>query len=206
MANKKSIPEKPKKRYHVQFSLTSLFLSGIGGIFILIWVFALGIIVGRGFLNDRMEGFFGSASKTEIDEQASKPDYAPRIKEEELTFYNRLTDTERIVQHNPPAQSPPEKKFKPQQKSAPAQKVQDTNASYSVQVASLNNKGKTKQVVERLRKAGYPAYSSETNINGKAYYRIRCGPFPDADQAERIAARLKEEEGFKPFIVHPHTK
>jgi len=206
MANKKSVPEKPKKRYALQFSLTSLLFSGMGCIFILAWVFALGIMVGRGFLPERMEGFWGSKGKAASNKQGNKADHAPRIKEEELTFYNELIDTKSKPRSEPPPQAPRKELLNPPKKMKTAQEAQDKAGTYSVQVASLKNRGGTEQMVERLIKAGYPAYYSKTLIKGEVYYRVRCGPFPNADQAKSLAARLSEKEGFKPFIVYPHSE
>ncbi len=205
MANKKSVPEKPKKGYVLQFSLTSLLFSGTGCMFILIWVFALGIMVGRGFLPDRMEGFWGFKGKAASNKQGNKADHAPPIKEEELTFYNQLIDTKSKPRSQPPPQAPRKEPSNPPKKMETAQEAQDKDGNYSVQVASLNDRGRTEQMVERLIKAGYPAYSYKTLINGKVYYRVRCGPFPNAEQAKNLAARLSEKEGFKPFIVYPHS-
>lgn len=206
MANKKSVPEKPKKRYLLQFSLTSLLFSGMGCIFILAWVFALGIMVGRGFLPDRMEGLWGFKGKAASDKQGNKADHAPRIKEEELTFYNQLTDAKPKPRSEPPPQEPREEMPNPPKKMKTAQEVQDKDGNYSVQVASLKDRGRTEQMVERLIKAGYPAYSYKTFIKGEEYYRVRCGPLSSADQAKSLAARLSEKEGFKPFIVYPHSE
>jgi cell division septation protein DedD len=205
MANKQSVPEKPKKRHLLQFSLTSLLISGMGCIFILAWVFALGIMVGRGLLPDKMEGFWGSKEKAASDKQGNEADHEPRIKEEELTFYNRLTDTEGPAKREPSPQAPREEQLKPPKKTTP-QEAQGKDGGYNVQVAALNDRGRTEQLVERLSKAGYPAYYYKTLINGKVYYRVRCGPFPNADQARKLAARLSEKERFKPFIVYPHSK
>jgi cell division septation protein DedD len=94
----------------------------------------------------------------------------------------------------------------PAKKMKTAQEVQDKDGNYSVQVASLKDRGRTEQMVERLIKAGYPAYSYKTFIKGEAYYRVRCGPLSSADQAKSLAARLSEKEGFKPFIVYPHSE
>jgi cell division protein FtsN len=206
MANKKSVPEKPKKGYVLQFSLTSLLFSGIGCIFILIWVFALGIMVGRGFLPDSMEGFWGFKGKAASDKQVSKANPVPLMKEEELTFYDRLTDTKRAARNDLSPQAPRKEPPNPPKKMETAQEAQDKHGNYSVQVASLNDKRRTEQMVERLIKAGYPAYSYKTLINGAVYYRVRCGPFHTAEQAKNLAATLSEKEGFKPFIVYPHSE
>jgi cell division septation protein DedD len=206
MANKKSEPEKPKKRYVIQFSTMSLLLSGIGCIFILVWVFALGIMVGSGLLPDSMEGFLAFKEKAVNDEQGNKAEHVKLIKEEELTFYDQLIDNTSKDRTEPPAQAPRKDQAKPAERMKMAHERQDKAGSYRVQVAALNDRKKTEEMVARLLKAGYPAYYYKTLINGVVYYRIRCGQFSSADQAKRIAERLSEQEGFKPFIVYPNRE
>lgn len=206
MANKKSSQEKPKKRYVFQLSLTSLLFSGIGCIFILVWVFALGIMVGRGFLPRSMEGFWFFKNKAVSDEQGNKAKHVPLIKEEELTFYNQLTDKKPKTRSEPQPQAPPREQVRPPKRVKSAQEEAEKAGKYRVQVASLKDKGKAEEMVERLIKAGYPAYYYKALINGTAYYRIRCGPFTSVDQAKSFAARLIEKEGFKPFIVYPDSQ
>jgi cell division protein FtsN len=206
MANKKSVPEKPKRGYVLQFSLPSLLFSVIGCIFILVWVFALGIMVGRGFLPERMEGLWGSKGQAVNDKRGTKANHVPLIKEEELSFYNRLTDTKSLTRSEPPAQAPREERPEPSKKMNMAQEFPDKLGGYHVQVAALKDREKTEQMVEGLIKAGYPAYYSKTLIKGEVYYRVRCGPLSNADQAKSLAARLSEKEGFKPFIVYSRSE
>jgi hypothetical protein len=205
MANKKSSPDKPKKRYIFEFSLTSLLFSGIGCIFILVWVFALGIMVGRGFLPRSMEGFWFFKGKEVSEEKGKKAKQVPLIKEEDLTFYNQLTDKESTARSEPPHQAPPRDQVTPQPRRKIDQRQTENKDKYRVQVAALKDKGKTEEMVERLIKSGYPAYYYKTLIKGVVYYRVRCGPFSTADQAKGLAARLVEREGFKPFIVYPNS-
>jgi len=50
MPAKNTEKRKKGRRYHVDFSLVSLFFWGMGIFFLLVWIFVLGILVGRGFL------------------------------------------------------------------------------------------------------------------------------------------------------------
>jgi len=186
--------------------LTSLLFSGIGFIFILAWVFALGIMVGRGFLPDSMEGFWGFKRKAVNDEQGNKANHVPLIKEEELTFYNQLIDKKSKARSEPPPQAPLKDQVRPAERIKIAQEEKEKPGTYRVQVAALKDRGKTEEMVEKLIKFGYPAYYYKTLINGEVYYRVRCGPFTTADQAKSLAARLIEKEGFKPFIVYPNSE
>jgi cell division septation protein DedD len=55
MARKKSKTKKKSKRYRVDLSRTSLFFWGLGTLFLLAWIFVLGILVGRGFFPQGVE-------------------------------------------------------------------------------------------------------------------------------------------------------
>jgi len=206
MTNKKSAPEKPRKRYVLQFSLTSVLLSSAGGIFILAWVFALGIMVGRGSLHNKVEGFFGFKRKTVNTEHRNKIDHAPPIKEEELTFYNQLIDTKPKpkTRPTPPPQPPAEDQLRVERRIKELREKRQKAGRYRVQVAALKDRQKSERMVAKLIKAGYPAYYRTAIINGETYYRIRCGPVSGAHEAKVLASRLKEKEGFKPFILHPY--
>ena len=47
---------------------------------------------------------------------------------------------------------------------------------------------------------GYPAYFYTTRINGRDYYRVRCGRFDTRNEAESYNLRLKRELGMKGFV------
>ena len=55
----------------------------MGCIVILVWVFALGIMVGRGFLPRSMEGFWSFKNKAVSDEQGNKAKHVPLRKEDD---------------------------------------------------------------------------------------------------------------------------
>jgi|GEM_PF-553233 len=57
MARKKSEAKKKSKRYRVDLSRTSLFFWCLGTLFLLAWIFVLGILVGRGFFPQGVETF-----------------------------------------------------------------------------------------------------------------------------------------------------
>jgi len=190
----------------LQFSLTSLLFSGIGFIFVLVWVFALGIMVGRGFLPRSMDGFWFFKGKSVSDEQDNKAKHVPLIKEEELTFYSQLTDKKAKARSKPRRQAPPRDQVRPQKRAKLVHEETNKAGTYRVQVAALKDKGQTEEMVEGLIKSGYPAYYYKTVIKGTVYYRIRCGPYTTVDQAKSLAARLIEKEGFKPFIVYPNSE
>jgi cell division protein FtsN len=202
MANKKSPPKKIKKRYTFRPTLGSLLLFSLGLIFILAWVFCLGIIVGRNFLPVTFNTF--SRTKETVAEVAEgkTTDLVEPIKEEELTFYDQLVNKkERAKKKITPHLSVKEPDRKIRQKKA--RQGEEDSPHYSVQVIALKDKEKTEQMVERLNASGYQAYYYQTLISGEIFYRVRCGPFYSVQEAKKYAKRLTDREGLKPFIVHP---
>ena len=195
MVNIKSPSKKERKRYNFQFSLSSLLLLSITFLFVLGWVFSLGIMVGRGFLPSTIGSF--SAVKEKKKNDQSKP-----IKEEELTFYNQLVDKKERAKKKALSKPLLNDQDRTTKKTKVEQSKEDVR-NYSVQVAALKDKRRTEKLVERLTTSGYPAYYIQSLIKGKMYYRIRCGPFPNIEEAKKCGKRLADKEGFKPFIVYP---
>ena len=205
MANRRSSPKKEKKRYTFQFTFSSLLLASISLLFILAWVFSLGIMVGRGFLPSTIGAFSSIKERIMKDKEKKEIDRPRPIKEEELTFYNQLVDKKDRAKKKMLAKPLIRDQDKTSKKTKVAQIKEDIR-NHSVQVAALQDKIKTEKMVERLTRLGYPAYYCQTLINGKKYYRVRCGPFPAVGEARKCAKRLADKEGFKPFIVYPKNK
>ncbi len=71
---------------------------------------------------------------------------------------------------------------------------------YTVQIASIEDKEKAEKLVIDLIGQGYDAYSYEVDVNGKIYYRIRCGRFPGRQEASDYARMLEKKAGLKGFV------
>ena len=55
MAEEEKTIEKKRKTVHIELSFMSLFFWGIGLVFCLAWIFALGVLAGKGLLPDGAE-------------------------------------------------------------------------------------------------------------------------------------------------------
>ena len=186
MANKKSSPRKIKKRYTFRPTLSNLLVLCFGVLFLLAWVFTLGLMVGRNLMRRK-----------------TTADHFEPIKEEDLTFYDQLVhEKERPGKEVTVEPQTSVRELK--KKERPAKKVGEESHRYSVQVAALQDKGKTEKMVEELKRLGYRAYYRQTRINGETFYRVRCGPFNTEKEARDYAKRLTARQGFKPFIVYPN--
>ena len=201
MTKRKSSPNKERKRYTFQFTFSSLLLASISLVFILAWAFSLGIMVGRGFLPSTIDTFSSIKERFIKDKEKKTIDQPRPIREEELTFYNQLVDKKERAKKEILAK-PRLKAQEETSNNTKVEQIKEDTRNHSVQVAALKDKMKTEETVERLTRLGYPAYYYQTLINDQIYYRIRCGPFPTIEEAERCAKRLADKEGFKPFVVY----
>ena len=205
MVNRKSTQEKERKGHTFQFSFKSLSVLSIGIFFVLGWVFFLGILVGRGLLPNSIENFSFIKKKIVKDETEKKNDHVTPIKIDELSFYNHLIDKKEKAKKKAPPATLSKNKVKKTEKTKLGQLKQEIRG-YSIQVAALRDKAKTKKMVERLTRLGYQAYYYQILINGEMFYRVRCGPFSNIEKAKKNAKRLTDKEGFKPFIVYPNNE
>jgi cell division septation protein DedD len=125
----------------------------------------------------------------------------------------------------PPAGSPPAPKAEAIEESAPPVPAQGTSApaavppaappapkanpalaepagpGVAVQVSAFRVRGEAEALATRLAGKGYKAYVVEPAPGAPALFRVRVGKFSDPREADRVAARLKKEEQFDPWIV-----
>ncbi len=154
--------------------------------------------------------------QTSLPPEESEPDpAAPR----DLTFYETLgkkavpkfqESSKRTAPKEPPAvlpepapaaaQAAAPEAAKPKEPSGDAQP--QAGDHFRVQVASTRNEEAAQQLVDRLRKKGYPA-SLETirGADGKVLYKVRLGNYSERAPAEELAKRIRSEEKLGAWIV-----
>jgi cell division protein FtsN len=74
-------------------------------------------------------------------------------------------------------------------------------AQYTVQLASLGEKGKAHEMVEDLEKSGFPAFIQEREVKGRTYYRVDCGVFTRKGEAEDYAEELFKKKGISGLVM-----
>jgi cell division septation protein DedD len=105
--------------------------------------------------------------------------------------------TERVAPSAPPAAQP-----KPAGLPASAaQTLEPAGQGYAVQIAALNVRTEAEAIAKRLTSKGYAAYVLAPPNGTPAVYRVRVGKFPTRREAESMAARLKKEEQFNPWVT-----
>ncbi len=193
------------ERYMIELTSFSAMLWGVFLFFLLIWVFVLGILVGRGFLPGTM------TTMTELREQIKRLQDIVNKEESydvrppggtdndpELAFYEKLAGKKEEIKNSWKPETEDDTVKEKEQK--PSKPSPSPDKLYTVQIASIGDREKAEKMVIDLIGKGYDAYSYETDIKGKIYYRIRCGKFQSREEALNYAQRLEEQEGFKGFV------
>ena len=78
--------------------------------------------------------------------------------------------------------------------------AEPAGGGFAVQIAALNVRDEAEAIAKRLSSKGYAAYVI-TPTDGPAVYRVRVGKFPTRREAESIAAKLRKEEQFNPWVT-----
>ncbi|RLF31935.1 MAG: hypothetical protein DRN08_07260 [Thermoplasmata archaeon] len=126
---------KKNKRYQLEFSFTSLFFWSLGLLFILCWIFVLGILVGRGFLPEGVKNLTELRSQiTKLQDMVSNKRHSEleAIKKSEKTpkfaFYEELSKNkeEPVKINKPPAKKVAKKEM--ETKTKPVEKIKEMAA------------------------------------------------------------------------------
>jgi len=228
MAKRRSRSKKAGKRYQIELTSLSLFLWTTFLFFLLVWIFVLGILVGRGFFPGKVTTISDLRAQIQrlqemVTHKSSKEMESIRKSEPDpkLAFYEKLSSKKdeakkgRQIEKKReiPKKKPPQKKIETPKKSRVEKKKTErtkvpvkppkplTNEfQYTVQVASLDDKSKADKMIKQLIDAGLPAYHYEAKVKGKIYYRVRCGKFMNRKEATIYAGKLSKEKGIKGFV------
>ena len=104
----------------------------------------------------------------------------------------------------PPAPAAPKEarqEARPQAVPPPAAAVPTRGDGYAIQVAALREPGEADTIAKRLVSKGYDAYVMTPPGGTPNVYRVRVGSFKTRRDAEPTAAKLQQEEQFKPWIT-----
>jgi len=188
----------------------------------LVWMFVLGLLVGRGtapvqFELEPLSRELAELKQADIlqEEQRVKQDAAAAGQKTDLEFYEELKKT--------PSASAPRKKAavsrkiakpaveKPQKKPGPSPgeaakpaQVRETAPAagrLTVQAASLQDPEDADALVRRLKAKGYPAFKTVARIPERGiWFRVRVGSFASESEAGTMIKKLKSD-GFDPLLV-----
>jgi cell division septation protein DedD len=75
-------------------------------------------------------------------------------------------------------------------------------SAFAIQIAALNDPLRAKEIVNRLKETGMPAYLvNPPSTDPDAPYRVRVGPYPTRGAAEKTAAALEKSRGEKLWVT-----
>jgi cell division septation protein DedD len=106
---------------------------------------------------------------------------------------------------SPPPQKVPERNSRSSER-APAPERKESpalaKAKYTLQVAAFNNPDEARDLVNQLKKKGYPAYQASGNAAARgALHRVRIGQFPTLQEAKQFAMNFEKREKMKTLIT-----
>jgi DedD protein len=75
--------------------------------------------------------------------------------------------------------------------SVPASPISSLRSPWSVQLGSFTSRANADNLTRQVKGQGFSAFVSEGRSGTSVRYRVRVGPVPDRESAERMAAKLK---------------
>jgi len=207
--------------YEVQLNNKQLVFFFMAALAIAVVVFLCGVMVGRGVRdatlavaqNDIAAGTLPKAtSASRATTAAARPelDYTPRLESDEVQKSlepMRSTSPENTASPTPrgvasaPRASAPETAAPPPPAPAPrrASTLGADSGPFTIQVVALKTEDAAQSLLSRLKGKNYRAYLEAGSDAG--LHRVRVGRFATRAEAETVAAKLRDEEKFRPYIT-----
>ena len=87
------------------------------------------------------------------------------------------------------------------EKVAAVKQTSSTGPIYTIQAASVKVAKDADQLIQKLKKSGYPAYRAIGKVPGKGiWFRVRIGEYKSKSEALVVMKKLKKD-GLKPILV-----
>jgi cell division septation protein DedD len=87
------------------------------------------------------------------------------------------------------------------EKVAAVKQTSSTGPIYTIQAASVKNAKNADQLIQKLKKSGYPAYRAIGKVPGKGiWFRVRIGEYRSKSEALGVIKKL-QKDGLKPILV-----
>jgi hypothetical protein len=196
----RSSSKKEGRRYRIELTPVSAFLWSLGLLFLLSWIFVLGIMVGRGFIPDAvslLSDLKGQINRLQEIAGRNRADEGPRREpnsEPKLDFYDQLSaEKEPVMKSRSPEQAPAVRPEGP-----PAR---DPAGRYTVQFASMGEREKAEAMIRRLTTGGHPVYYHEVKIKGKNYFRVLSKKIMSLEEAKDYAKKVEQEVNVRGIVT-----
>ena len=195
------------KRFTVRFGYGGLVAACFTGCVVLVWIFVLGVLVGKGVVTDpfdlpildRLQWKSAPTEPPQVVTPEVMAEVRPETKppapvepersepqEVELDFYARLD------------------KKKADIPGVLTQKVEDpkkTSGIYTVQLASFKDGAKAQEYMKQMAAKDINCYMSPAKSGDQQWYRVRTGRLDDLAAARALVAELEKKHGIKALAV-----
>jgi cell division protein FtsN len=205
-------PYNRKKRFFIELSRSQMFLSIAGALFILSWIFILGIFVGRGYVSDTISRtFMDKIQKLQEEKKALMEKYLVQEKngdvpEKEilnpsLEFFNKPSQKETVMTQQTTPQPTP-RPSPPEAKNSLSVKPDYVETKNEPKVLPAETKV-SKAPIAESKVSKVPAPSAETkvpvpkaseeNLAQSGNYIIQIGSYREEATAQSSLKRLSEK-------------
>lgn len=135
----------------------------------------------------------GSAAAVAPDASGTTAAKTPEVKNDASEAAKKAADEKKAAEAKKLAEAKKQAEAKMQ---AEEKKSQESSApklakgQYFIQVIALSNQSRAQGIVDKMKKAGVPAYLSPIQAKSGKIYRVQAGPFKSAKEAEAANAKL----------------
>jgi len=180
-------------------------------VFSSVWMFVLGVFVGRGtapvrFDIEELQKELISLKETVLkkEKERFKALMESAQKTTDLGFYEALKTPSEDKDFPDSRDDASSESLKPAKAALEpvSEEARHKTQPFSIQVASLRSLEDAERLAARLRKQGYTEiYRTIGDIPGKGtWHRIRIGYFSSKSEAESVIKQMRKD-GYKPFLV-----
>ena len=202
-----------------------MFFWTIGLLFLLLWIFALGVIVGRGMLPWGMTSLTSRDDKSPLrsplnpsDKKAAQLKITPEGKLD-LYYHDRLlakkkeaVKTKNAAPRKKTREKPVPTPKQSQRQHSDTQKNKQIKKTARAKPKKTQTTPKAKLAQQTLKKSASTnsktsmknkviTSATEAIIKGKTWYRVRCGKFKNRSDADRLKNSLAKKEGLSGFVT-----
>ncbi|MBW2143518.1 MAG: SPOR domain-containing protein [Deltaproteobacteria bacterium] len=207
MSPRKKKTKKKAKKYLLELTLKSIIFWFSGLFFLLVWIFILGVLVGRGHLSyGIVKDKFAEVRDMASEKESSDSDLIKKSDEDpKFAFYEELSSKkEAAAKKSRPVVRKKSSRTISNKRSVETPKnssssIPKSAQQYVLQIGSFADRAKAVTMVDRLTDRGYATFFSRADIGGKRYYRVKCGPFKTekkADEFKKVLAKREDVHGF----------
>jgi cell division septation protein DedD len=209
--------------YEVQLNNKQLVFFFMAALAIAVVVFLCGVMVGRGVRDATLAVAQNDIASGTLQKTTSAPRAATAAARPELDYTPRLESDDVPKRLEPVRSSSPENAVNPSpRETSPALRAEASSppapapnppppaprrastlgadsGAFTIQVVALKTEDAAQSLLSRLRGKNYRAYLEGGTDAG--LHRVRVGRFATREEAESVAAKLRDEEKFRPYIT-----